>query len=190
MFEILTLPAINRLLRTNSWALERLRPHAGKTALLTSPPFELRVTVSATGELAPAAAGTEPQVTISASPGVLLRLAARDETAWNAAQVTGDMQFAAAIDHVRTHIAWDYEEDLSKVFGDVAAHRLAGAVRGLDRWGRTAAVNLAQSFAEYATHEQPMIASGPALETFSREVDDTRDAVERLEKRVEHLERR
>ena len=32
MFEPLAVPAINRLLRTNSWALERLRPHAGKTA--------------------------------------------------------------------------------------------------------------------------------------------------------------
>lgn len=190
MLELFTLPPINRLLRANGWALERLRAHAGKTALLSSAPFELRVTVQENGELEYAGVDATPDVTISASPGVLLRLAARDESAWRAAEVTGDMQFAATIDYVRNHLDWDYEEDLSRVVGDIAAHRIAGAVRELDRWGRTAALNLAQSFAEYATHEQPMIASAPALETFAREVDQVRDDVARLEKRIERLERR
>ena len=190
MFETLTLPPINRLLRANSWALDRLRPHAGKTALFSCPPGELRVTVLESGELAPAASDARPDVTIVATPGVLLRLAARDAGAWQAVQVTGDVDLAAAIDYVRTNIAWDYEEDLSRVFGDIAAHRIAGAVRELDRWGRSAALNVAQSFAEYATHEQPMIASAQAIDAFAREVDETRDAVERLEKRIALLEKR
>ena len=189
MLETLTLPPINRLLRANTWALERLRAHAGKTALLSCPPGELRVTVLESGELAPAEAAAQPHVTIVTTPGVLLRLAARDETAWQAVQVTGDVDFAAAIDHVRANIAWDYEEDLSRVFGDIAAHRMAGAVRELDRWGRSAALNLAQAFAEYATHEQPMIASAQAVDAFARDVDEVRDAVERLEKRIALLER-
>ena len=190
MFEAFTLPPIKRLLRANTWALDRLRSHAGKTALLSAPPAALRVTVLESGELAAAAADAEPDVTIVATPGAMLRLAARDETAWQAVQASGDVDFAAAIDYVRRNIAWDYEEDLSRVFGDVAAHRIAGAVREIDRWGRTAALNLAQSFAEYATHERPMIASAPAVEAFARDVDETRDAVERLEKRISLLERR
>ena len=43
--------AINRLLRANTWALERLRAHAGKSAVLSCPPLEARVTVLASGEL-------------------------------------------------------------------------------------------------------------------------------------------
>jgi ubiquinone biosynthesis protein UbiJ len=158
--------------------------------LLSAPPGELRVPVLDSGELAAAASDAQPHVTIVATPGAMLRLAARDDTAWQAVQVTGDVDFAAAIDYVRSNIAWDYEEDLSRVFGDIAAHRIAGAVRELDRWGRAAALNLAQSFAEYATHEQPVIASAPAVDAFAREVDEVRDAVERIEKRISNLEKR
>jgi ubiquinone biosynthesis protein UbiJ len=190
MFEPLAVPAINRLLRANAWALEKLASHAGKTVLLASPPLELRVTIADTGELAAAARHTPPHVTITATPGSLLRLAARDETAWNAALVSGDVQLAATIDYVRRNLEWDYEEDLSRVFGDIAAHRIAGAVREVDRWGRAAAVNLSHAFAEYATYERPLVASRQAVDEFNREVDEVRDHAERLEKRIALLRRR
>ena len=38
MFEALSIPAINRLLRSHPWAVERLRTHAGKTARLVCLP--------------------------------------------------------------------------------------------------------------------------------------------------------
>lgn len=190
MFEPLALPAINRLLRINSWALERLRPHEGKTAKLVCPPLEARVTVTHTGELAWAERDAEPDVTIATTPGVLLRLSARDETAWSATQVSGDVQFAGAIDYVRRNIAWDYEEDLAQVFGDIAAHRMANAVRTLDQWARAGLMNIAGAFAEYATYERPMIAAAPAVDAFNREVDEVRDDAARLEKRIEILRRR
>jgi len=190
MFEPLATPALNRLLRANAWALDKLRPHAGKTAVLSSPPLELRLTVLESGEIAAAAPASEAQVTIKTPPGVLLRLAARDESAWNAAEITGDVQFAAAIDYVRRNLAWDYEEDLSRIFGDVAAHRIAGAVREIDRWGRATVRNLAQTWVEYATYEQPVLVSASALDSFNREVDEVRDHAARLEKRIELIKRR
>lgn len=190
MFESLALPPINRLLRANSWALGKLEPHARKTALLVCAPFELRFTVLDTGEVTAAPRETAPDVTITVTPGSLLRLAARDETAWNAAQVSGDLQFAAAIDYVRRNLEWDYEEDLSRVFGDIAAHRIAGAAREMDRWGRAAALNLGQAFAEYSVYEQPLLASRRAVEEFNREVDEVRDHGARLEKRIELLRHR
>lgn len=190
MFEPLALPAINRLLRTNSWALERLRQHAGKTAKLACPPLEARVTVTQSGELSWAEREAEPDVTIATTPGVLLRLAARDESAWSAAHVSGDVQFAAAIDYVRRNIAWDYEEDLSRVFGDIAAHRMGKAVRTLDAWARAGLMNVAGAFAEYATYERPIVAAAPAVDAFNREVDEVRDDAARLEKRIEILRRR
>jgi ubiquinone biosynthesis accessory factor UbiJ len=189
MLEPLALPAINRLLRTNTWALEKLKPHAGKCALLASVPFELRLVVAESGELMAAPADRAPDVTIAVTPGVLLRLAAQDDSAWGAAEVSGDVQFAEAIDYVRRHVAWDYEEDLSRVFGDIAAHRIAGAVREVERWGRATAFNLAQAFAEYAVYERPMLASSRAIDEFNREVDEVRDHAARLEKRLELLRR-
>lgn len=189
MFEALAVPAINRLLRDNTWAADALRVHSGKTAVLSSPPFELRLAVLDSGELAPGASDAEPHVTIRATPGVLMRLAARDASAWSAAQVDGDMQFAAAIDHVRRNLHWDYEENLSRVFGDVAAHRMAGAMREIDRWGRATVRNLAQNVVEYATYESPVLASAASIETFNRDVDEARDEAARLEKRIELIQR-
>ena len=190
MFEPLVVPAINRLLRTNSWTAERLRPHTGKTALLISAPFELRLTVLATGEVAATPREVRPDVTISMSPASVLRGATDPENAWRDAQISGDTEFAGAIDYVRRNIRWDFEEDLSRVVGDIAAHRLVEGARGLDRWGRDAALNLGRAFAEYATYERPLIASARAIEEFNRDVDEMRNAVERLEKRIELLTRK
>jgi ubiquinone biosynthesis protein UbiJ len=190
MLEALSLPAINRLLRSNTWALDRLGRHSGKTALFACPPFELRVTVSDRGEFLAAVADAVPDVAIGMTPGLLLRVAMRDEAAWSTAQVTGDVEFAASIDYVRRNLRWDYEEDLSRVVGDIAAHRLAGATRQLDRWMRDTAMNLTRGLAEYATYETPLLVSAHAIEAFNREVDALRDDTERLEKRLELLRRR
>jgi len=189
MFEALAVPAINRLLRGNTWALEKLQAHAGKTALLTSAAFELRLAVSDTGVLRAASPEAAPDVTIAASPGVVLRVLARDEAAWTAARVSGDMEFAGTIDHLRRNLVWDYEEDLSHVLGDIGAHRVGRAVRELDRWGRAAVRNLGHAFAEYSTYEQPMLASARAVDRFVSEVDALRDQLARVEKRIELLER-
>lgn len=190
MFEPLAVPAINRLLRANAWALEKLRPHAGRTVRFVCVPFELRFTLTASGEIAVAGPNATPDATIAATPGVALRLAARDETAWNAAEVSGDLQVAAAIDYVRRNLEWDFEEDLSRVFGDVPAHRMAQGLRELDRWGRAAVLNLAGAFAEYATHERPTLAIPRGVDEFNRAVDEARDHAARLEKRIEILRRR
>jgi ubiquinone biosynthesis protein UbiJ len=190
MLEIFAVPATNRLLRSNPWALDALRPHAGKTVRVICPPVVLQLTVLASGELSRAADGSEPATTISLTPGVLMRVAARDPAAWSAARVTGDVELAAAIDRVRRDLEWDYEEDLSRVLGDVAAHRVGDALRRFDRWGRSSALNFAQAAVEYATYEQPLLASARAVDEFNREVDVLRDDAARLAKRLSLLERR
>jgi ubiquinone biosynthesis protein UbiJ len=190
MFETLTLPAVNRLLRANSWATAKLQPHAGKTVLVKCPPAHLAATVTIEGDLATAPADSTPHTTIALTPGLLMRMAARDESAWHDAQVDGDVELAAAISYVARNIAWDYEESLARVFGDVAAHRMATAARDLDRWGRSTLLNLAHAAAEYATYESPVLAASGELDRFSREVDDLRDDAARLEKRIQLLARR
>ena len=190
MFETLTLPPVNRLLRSNTWATDKLRAHAGKTVLMICPPGRLAATITIDGDLAPAPPDVIPDTTITVTPGLLMRIAARDESAWRDAQVSGDVDLAATIDYVRRNIAWDYEETLSRVFGDVAAHRIGGAIRDLDRWGRATLLNVAHATAEYATYESPLVASAIELERFSREVDEIRDDAERLDKRIALLSAR
>jgi ubiquinone biosynthesis protein UbiJ len=183
---ILAVP-VNHLLRANSWALERLAPHAGRVACFDNGLFSVMMTVTAGGEAAEAAQGAAPDVTVRLTPGIMLRIAARDASAWGDVKVEGDAEFAAAINHVVRNLRWDAEEDLSRVVGDIAAHRLAETGRKLDHWGRQGADNLARSFAEYWTEERPLIAGRADIEQFNREVDALRDAVARLEKRIEQI---
>jgi ubiquinone biosynthesis protein UbiJ len=188
MLEPLIAPVLNRLLRSNVWALDALRPHAGKVVAVSCAPTTLRLIVLDSGELAPASADAVAATLIDVTPGLLLRMAASDSSAWTAARVSGDVELAAAIDHVRRNLRWDYEEDLSRVFGDIAAHRMGNAARGFDRWARQTTRNLAEAAAEYAIYEQPLVASSAAVTEFNRDVDVLRDDVARLEKRIALLQ--
>jgi ubiquinone biosynthesis protein UbiJ len=187
MLESLTLPAVNRLLRANAWALDKLRPHAGKIVVVSCLALQVRVIVTPDGVFARASRDAAADASIAVTPGLMMRAAARDPDAWRDAKVTGDVELAAAVDYVARNLSWDYEEDLSRVFGDVAAHRIGTAARRLDRWGRDTALNLAHAAAEYVTFESPLLVSAPELERFNRDVDTLRDDAERLGKRVSLL---
>jgi ubiquinone biosynthesis protein UbiJ len=178
---------INHLLRGAGWARDALKPFAGRTARFELAPFALSLTVLESGEAAPAALDTVPAATIRLTPGLLLRISARDETAWRELEAAGDAEFIAAINQVARNLHWDVEEDLSRVFGDVAAHRMAQTGRTLQRWGEQALENTGRSFAEYWTEEQPLIAGRHDLEQFYRAVDQLRDDVARLEKRLDRV---
>lgn len=181
----LYLAPLNRLLRQNTWAMERLQPFAGKVVRVDCLPLTMRLGITEAGEAEAASPDIVPDVTIRLTPGIMLRLAARDTAAWNDIAVEGDSQLAAALNHIARNLRWDVEEDLSRIFGDITAHRMVETGRKLDHWGRQGADNLARSFAEYWTEEQPLIASRGDIEQFNRDVDALRDDVARVEKRIE-----
>jgi len=186
MIEPAAATSINHLLRGASWAREALLPHAGKTARFEVPPFTISLMVLENGEVA-AAAAVNPSVTIRLTPGLLLRLAARDDNAWREVEVVGDTDFAAVINHLVRHLRWDVEEDLSRLFGDIAAHRMAETGRSFRRWGEQTAQHAGRSLAGYWTEEDPLIASAHEVTEFNRAVDAMRDDVARLEKRIENV---
>jgi ubiquinone biosynthesis protein UbiJ len=190
MFDTLAGAPLNHLLRANSWARDALKAHAGKTASFRCLPFVTRLTVLDSGEVAPATSEAPVAVTLTLTPGLMLRVAAKDETVWRDVIIDGDTAFAGAIHHLWQHLRWDAEEDLSKVVGDTAAHRIAESSRTLQRWAQASSDNLAQSFAEYWTEEQPLIASKQDVARFTTDVDQLRDDTARLEKRIGLLRQR
>lgn len=180
--------ALNHVLRSTPLAMERLRKHAGRTAAFHVGPLTLAFTVQTTGEVTTAVPGAARDLTVRISPFLLPRLAAREEAALREVEMQGDAELAQEISFLARHLTWDVEEDLSKVVGDIAAHRLVGGARGLGRWGRDAALRTAQGAAEYWVEESPLIASRVKVEGFVREVAELRNALERLEKRIERAE--
>ena len=179
--------AINHLLRSAGWARDELQRFAGGTVRFEVAPLVVSLSVLEGGEFRRAAADAEPAVTIRLTPGLMLRIAARDEAAWREIEFAGDADFGAAINRVARNLRWDVEEDLSRVFGDIAARRMTETGRTLRRWGEQAVENTGRSFAEYWTEERPLIAAARDLEAFSRAVDQLRDDAARFEKRLEIL---
>lgn len=180
--------AVNHVLRSAPLALERLRPHAGRTVAFRSGPFGMALTIQTTGEVAAAVPGAAHDLDVRIPPFLVPRLAAGEEAAFRAIEMQGDAELGQEISFLFRNLSWDVEEDLSRALGDIAAHRIVAAARGLGRWGRDASLRMAQGAAEYWTEESPLIASRVKVEAFVRDVSELRDAVERLEKRLERLE--
>ena len=180
---------VNHVLRTAPLAMERLRKHAGRTAEFHVGPVSFALTVQTTGEVTAAVPQAVRDLHVRVSPFLMPRLASGEEAAFREIEMQGDMELAQEISFLARNLSWDVEEDLSRVVGDIAAHRLAGAGKAFARWGREATLRTAQGAAEYWTEESPLIASRVKVDGFVRDVAELRDAVERLDKRVEQLER-
>jgi ubiquinone biosynthesis protein UbiJ len=176
--------AINHLLKSASWARERLKPCAGKIARFKLPPFTVTLVILDSGELADASALASADASFTLTPGIALRMLAHDQHTWQQVEVSGDTALTREILYVAQNLRWDFEEDLSRVFGDVAAHRMTSAARELDRWRRDTVDSFARSAAAYWTEERPLIAARENVERFVRDVDQLRDDVARLEKRL------
>jgi len=179
----------NHLLAPANWARAELLPHAGKAARFELGAARFTVQVGEEGLLGPAAEGTVPDVHIRFQAGAVLRTLADRQQAWRGASIEGDAEFASSISRVAANIEWDLEEDLSRVVGDIAAHRLAQAGRSAAAWPRQVAQSLAANASEYFTEEAKLLVTPLQAAEFVREVDELRDAVERLEKRIDRLSR-
>ncbi len=181
--------AINRLTGAAPLSRERLARFAGKTALFRVGPVPVSLTVQTTGEVLPAIGDATPDLEVRLSPFLLPRLAAHDEAAYRDVETSGDVEFAGEVAYLAKHLRWDVEEDLSKVVGDAAANRAVATARAAAAWGKDASERLAAGAAEYFTEEDPLIASRVKVEDFIAGVTELRDAVERLDKRIEILEK-
>lgn len=181
--------ALNHLLRGESWARERLKPFAGKTVHFLVPPFSLSLTVTSGGEVAIAAVDAVSDAKFVLTPPLLLRLIGRDEAAYKEIEITGDSEFAGQIAYIAKNLRWDAEEDLSRFFGDIAAHRIVSTADSFYTWGRQTFDSFSRSFSEYWTEERPLIAKSTRVKQFIAEVDALRDDVERLEKRLQNISR-
>ena len=104
------------------------------------------------------------------------------------AHVQGPADFADSLGFVLRHLRWDAESDLAKLTGDIAAHRLIGAMKNFLGWQRQSAINLAENVAEYLVEEKPTLLGKAAAERFSGAVDAMTTRLSPLERRIALLE--
>ena len=116
---------INHLLAEEQWAREKLASFAGKRVRVTAPGLpDLTFTVCADGMIESTKGDGDPDLTVALSPAALAKLMQRDESVLQTVSFTGDAELAGALQFLFRHLRWEIEEDLSRVVGDAAAHRI------------------------------------------------------------------
>ena len=179
--------AVNHLLGQAAWAREKLAPFAGHSALIKLPPFEAAFLVGADGCISAPPPDAELEVSISLPAAAPLLALQGKDAVMRAARIEGSAEFAETLGFVIRNLRWDAEEDLSKMVGDIAAHRIVKGGKEFAAWQQQAAQNFAANLAEYFTEEQPLIAREADISAFSGDIDQLRDDVARLEKRMKRL---
>src|SRR4030088_2979753 len=89
-FEPPAAAALNHLLRSASWARDRLRAFSGKIVRFELAPFTVALTILDSGEVANAPLASAPDATFTLTPGIALRVLAADAQAWQKVGVSGD----------------------------------------------------------------------------------------------------
>jgi len=136
---------------------------------------------------------TPADAVISGSPAALLRMlgsVARLPTGGSPAQVRGDAEVAAAFRELLSLARPDFEEELSRTIGDLAARRIGLLARETLSWTRLFARSFGENIAEYLQEESRDLVSKPELEEFMRGVDELREAGDRIAARLKRLELR
>jgi ubiquinone biosynthesis accessory factor UbiJ len=104
--------------------------------------------------------------------------------------ITGDTEIAGKFRELLSLLRPDPEEELSLVIGDVAAHRLGRLALLAGGWGRRALRVTLENLAEYLGHERRDLVPRNEGEQFLRGVEALREDADRLQARLELLERR
>lgn len=174
---------LNHLLSQHSWAVARLRPHAGKTLQLRLPLTSAVLSIQEDGHFTPAVPGAPVDATLIPDPLAWL-------TSSDARFIAGGEDAALAKELAETlgKMRWDVEEDLSRVLGDIAAHRLVSTATGVLEWHRNAAETIARSWIEHWQEESPLLAQPEPVRAFFKEVGELHDRVELLEKKIRQLD--
>lgn len=176
---------LNHLLAQQPGANSRLKTRAGKVIRLRSGPLDLLGRIDETGKFGAADPETVADATLRVGFDSLLR--PHDPATLRTVRIEGDPALASEIGRILQNLRWDFEDDLSRIIGDLPAHHIAGRARAFDAWARGALTSLAHNFAEYWTFEAPLLASSMLVDDYVAEVSHLRDAAERLEKRIQRL---
>jgi len=180
--------ALNHLLGAETWARDKLKPYAGQCVEFRAPPLPaLRLDILDSGLLANAAQDAAPNLVVTIGSGALPAFVRGEDALMREIGIVGNADLAGTVRYLFRHLRWDVEEDLSRVFGDVLAHRMVEGGRRFAAWNREAAEKLAQNLAEYWIEEQPLLARPADVRQFLAGVDQLRDDLARLEKRIEAL---
>ena len=101
--------------------------------------------------------------------------------------VMGDLSLLADYQRLLKNLDIDWEDMLSQFTGDIIGHQTAQLIRTKFGWVKDRANSAQRLTKEFLTEELKTVPGKPELETFYRDVDELRLAVDRAAARVETI---
>lgn len=185
---------LNRNIAGSSRARGLLAQVTGRSLEIrvTATPFCVRIDAAADRISIGRGGAATADATIEGTPLALARLAAPDATqAFRSGglQMTGDAEVAQGFQKLFAAAQPDFEEELSRITGDAFAHHLASLAHSAMKFGLKARDTFVQNIAEYLTEEGRDVPAKFEVDEFLAGVDAIREATDRLEARIERLEK-
>ena len=174
--------------------MSELARHAGKVVLLKLPVGNLFFELTPAGTLIAATDLDIPALELEVSADVLSALAGGSgglrEQAMKSVKITGDADLAQLLGRLAGQIRWEYEEDLAQLIGDAPANFAVRQGKKFVSAGRSAAADLLANLVEYVSEEKKVLLNKRDFMIRKNELNTLRDAVDRMEKRIQLLERK
>ena len=104
--------------------------------------------------------------------------------------IDGDVELGQRFQDVLQGVTIDWEEQLSRALGDVAAHSIGNLVRDARAWQQRTLSTIGQDLTEYLQEERRDLPPRHRVDDYMRAVDELRADCDRLARRVVRLQRK
>jgi ubiquinone biosynthesis protein UbiJ len=134
----------------------------------------------------------EPDVIVRGAPlGLLNLLRTEDPMALvqeGLIELRGDAQLAREFKKIFGSLDIDWEEKISRVIGDWPAHQMGILAGRFRRWRRRSDESVHRTFGEFLQEESRLLPARIEIENFVADVDALREALDRLEARLNNMQ--
>lgn len=186
MFAAGLIAGLNHLLSGSTWAQARLVPFSARRVRFELASLALGLAVTSDGFFRHDISMDPPDVTIRLPLDLPFLLPQGLDKAMARATVDGNAEFATELSFVLRNLRWDIEEDLSRVTGDIVAHRLVQDAARFTAWQLQAGKHLAENLADYFANERRLLISAAEFAQFRDELAQLSTSLTRLSDRIQH----
>ena len=149
--------------------------------------FRLFILPSARGLTLASKYEDKADVSIKGTPAALLGMITAEKVGAGDVEIIGNVGMAHKLQSILKKMDIDWEEYLSQIIGDIAAHKVGNFVRGMSQLAKASAKTIGLDISEYLRYEKQALLDQSELDEFNHAVDKVRNDVERLQKRVDRL---
>ncbi|MCR2745600.1 ubiquinone biosynthesis accessory factor UbiJ [Limnobacter parvus] len=183
---------LNHLLDQQRSSKFKLQKDAGKVLALSVSSMHLKLRVTDQGYFQPSSATNgisapaDTQITMQWAD--LIGSVSNPNAMSRKAAIEGDMDFAQTVSTVINDLSWDPERDLARVVGDAQAVWVMNTLSALGTNARDVVQRFKSNLREYVVHEKSMAPTASEFDSFRSDVNQLRDELARLEKRLGKLD--